>query len=94
MVWNGGKKRSNPILKRGDVEQKGEDVGVGVLTALSDNIGDASEWLNEEALKKETVEMPLHIGLPIQIGCRSFACESYRQSIMATSFWCGFSQNK
>ena len=52
MVWNGGKKRSNPILKRGDVEQKGEDVGVGVLTALSDNNGDASEWLNEEALKK------------------------------------------
>ncbi|MGB0610824.1 MAG: DUF1549 and DUF1553 domain-containing protein [Verrucomicrobiales bacterium] len=52
MVWNGGKKRSNPILKRGDVEQKGEDVGVGVLTALSDNNGDAGEWLNEEALKK------------------------------------------
>ncbi|MEC7637358.1 MAG: DUF1549 and DUF1553 domain-containing protein [Verrucomicrobiota bacterium] len=52
MVWNGGKKRSNPILKRGDVEQKGEDVGVGVLTALSDNNGDSSEWLNEEALKK------------------------------------------
>ncbi len=52
MVWNGGKKRSNPILKRGDVEQKGEDGGVGVLTALSDNNGDASEWLNEEALKK------------------------------------------
>ena len=52
MVWNGGKNRSNPILKRGDVEQKGEDVGVGVLTALSDNNGDASEWLNEEALKK------------------------------------------
>ena len=52
MVWNGGKQRSNPILKRGDVEQKGEDVGVGVLTALSDNNGDASEWLNEEALKK------------------------------------------
>ena len=52
MVWNGGKKRSNPILKRGDVEQKGEDVGVGVLAALSDNNGDASEWLNEEALKK------------------------------------------
>ena len=52
MVWNGGKKRSNPILKRGDVEQKGEDVGVGVLTALSDNNGDVGEWLNEEALKK------------------------------------------
>ncbi|MGB1759554.1 MAG: DUF1549 and DUF1553 domain-containing protein [Verrucomicrobiales bacterium] len=52
MVWNGGKKRSNPILKRGDVEQKGEDVGIGVLTALSDNNGDAGEWLNEEALKK------------------------------------------
>ena len=48
MVWNGGKKRSNPILKRGDVEQKGEDVGIGVLTALSENDGDTKEWINQD----------------------------------------------
>ena len=52
MVWNGGKKRSNPILKRGDVEQKGEDVGIGVLTALSENDGDTKEWINQDELNK------------------------------------------
>ena len=34
LTWHGGNKRSNPLLKRGDVEQKGNDVGYGVLAAL------------------------------------------------------------
>ena len=47
MVWNGGKKKKNPLLQRGDVEQKGDDVGIGVLTALSADNGDVKSWLSE-----------------------------------------------
>lgn len=45
LIWNGGKKRNNPLLKRGDVEQKDGDVGFGVLTALSPSDGDVGVWI-------------------------------------------------
>ncbi|MBB23795.1 MAG: hypothetical protein CMN04_13060 [Roseibacillus sp.] len=52
MVWNGGNKKKNPLLKRGDVEQKGDDVGIGVLTALSADNGDVKSWLSESDQNK------------------------------------------
>ena len=52
MVWNGGKKKKNPLLQRGDVEQKGDDVGIGVLTALSADNGDVKSWLSESDQNK------------------------------------------
>ena len=46
LTWNGGNKRNNPFLKRGDVDQKEGDVGFGVLTALSPGDGDLEGWIN------------------------------------------------
>ena len=40
LTWHGGNKRGNPLLKRGDVEQKEGDVGFGVLAALDPGEGD------------------------------------------------------
>jgi hypothetical protein len=40
LTWHGGNKRSNPLLKRGDVEQKEGDVGYGVLAALDSGDGE------------------------------------------------------
>ena len=45
LAWNGGNKRSNPLLRRGDVEEKDGDVGFGVLTALSPGDGDIGKWI-------------------------------------------------
>ncbi len=46
LTWNGGSKRHNPLLKRGDVEQKEDDVGFGVLTALSPGDGNLETWID------------------------------------------------
>ena len=40
LTWHGGNKRSNPLLKRGDVEKKEGDVGYGVLSVLNPAEGD------------------------------------------------------
>ena len=45
LTWNGGNKRKNPLLKRGDVEQKEGDLGFGVLTALSAEGGSVEPWI-------------------------------------------------
>ncbi|HIG84300.1 MAG TPA: DUF1553 domain-containing protein [Verrucomicrobia bacterium] len=45
LTWSGGNKRKNPLLKRGDVEQKDGDLGFGVLTALSAENGDVEPWI-------------------------------------------------
>ena len=46
LTWNGGNKRKNPLLKRGDVEQKEGDLGFGVLAALSEGDGNVEPWIN------------------------------------------------
>ena len=46
LTWNGGNKRKNPLLKRGDVEQKEGDLGFGVLTTLSAGDGNVEPWIN------------------------------------------------
>ena len=46
LTWNGGNKRKNPLLKRGDVEQKEGDLGFGVLAALSAGDGNVEPWIN------------------------------------------------
>ncbi|MFP6874898.1 MAG: DUF1549 and DUF1553 domain-containing protein [Verrucomicrobiales bacterium] len=51
LTWHGGNKRKNPLLKRGDVEGKEGDVGIGVLTALSPGDGDAEGWINSSEKK-------------------------------------------
>ena len=51
LTWNGGNKRTNPLLKRGDVEQKGGDVGFGVLTALNPGDGDLEDWISSNENK-------------------------------------------
>ncbi|MCP4849606.1 MAG: DUF1549 domain-containing protein [Verrucomicrobiaceae bacterium] len=52
LTWRGGNKRSNPVLKRGDVEQKGGDVGYGVLSALDPGGTDMKRRI--EAIGKES----------------------------------------
>ena len=46
LTWNGGNKRKNPLLKRGDVEQKEGDLGFGVLATLSAGDGNVDPWIN------------------------------------------------
>ena len=46
LTWNGGNKRKNPLLKRGDVEQKEGDLGFGVLAAFSAGDGNVEPWIN------------------------------------------------
>ena len=46
LTWNGGNKRKNPLLKRGDVEQKEGDLGFGVLAKLSAGDGNVEPWIN------------------------------------------------
>ena len=47
LTWNGGNTRKNPLLNRGDVEEKEGDVGSGVLTVLSPASSDVSNWIRE-----------------------------------------------
>ena len=47
LTWNGGNYRKNPLLKRGDVEEKEGDVGAGVLTVLSPPSSDIKNWISE-----------------------------------------------
>ncbi len=51
LTWNGGNKRSNPLLQRGDVEEKEGDVGFGVLTALSPGEGGVEGWITANETK-------------------------------------------
>ena len=51
LTWNGGNKRSNPLLQRGDVEEKEGDVGFGVLAALSPGDGDIEDWITANESK-------------------------------------------
>ena len=44
-TWKGGKQRKNPLLERGDTEEKRGDVGIGVLAALSPDDGDVTRWI-------------------------------------------------
>lgn len=48
LTWNGGNYRKNPLLKRGDVEEKEGDVGAGVLTVLSPASSDIKNWISEK----------------------------------------------
>ena len=52
LAWNGGNKRKNPLLERGDTEKKSGDVGLGVLAALSPDDGDLARWV--EASEKKS----------------------------------------
>jgi len=52
LAWNGGNKKNNPLLERGDTEKKSGDVGLGVLAALSPDDGDVSRWV--EASEKKS----------------------------------------
>jgi len=52
LAWNGGNKKNNPLLERGDTEKKSGDVGLGVLAALSPDDGDVSRWI--EASEKKS----------------------------------------
>ena len=52
LAWNGGNKKKNPLLERGDTESKAGDVGLGVLAALSPDDGDVSRWV--EASEKKS----------------------------------------
>ena len=52
LAWNGGNKKNNPLLERGDTEQKSGDVGLGVLAALSPDDGDVARWI--EASEKKS----------------------------------------
>ncbi|MFP6738486.1 MAG: DUF1549 and DUF1553 domain-containing protein [Planctomycetota bacterium] len=52
LAWNGGNKKKNPLLERGDTEKKSGDVGLGVLAALSPDDGDVSRWI--EASEKKS----------------------------------------
>ena len=47
LTWNGGNTRKNPLLSRGDVEEKEGDVGSGVLTVLSPAGSDLTNWIRE-----------------------------------------------
>ena len=47
LIWNGGSPRKNPLLNRGDVEEKEGDVGAGVLTVLSPASSDVTNWIHE-----------------------------------------------
>ena len=47
LTWNGGNTRKNPLLSRGDVEEKEGDVGSGVLTVLSPDSSDITNWIRE-----------------------------------------------
>jgi len=53
LTWGGGRRRANPLLVRGDTERKGDDVGSGVLAALSAADGDVARWLESNAKKRE-----------------------------------------
>ena len=46
LTWHGGNKKRNPLLKRGDVEKKGEDVGYGVLSVLNAAENDIASRIN------------------------------------------------
>ena len=51
LVWNGGNKTKNPLLERGDTEEKSGDVGLGVLAALSPDDGDVTRWVESSEKK-------------------------------------------
>jgi hypothetical protein len=52
-TWNGGRRRANPLLERGDTEKKSDDVGLGVLAALSSADGDVARWLESSEKKNK-----------------------------------------